>query len=286
LGIRNKLNFINKQMKNILPYFFVFFTCSFIHAQNNEYKIEQNIRYYHDSVYKTDKYAQEKCILDIYFPQNCKNSSTIIWFHGGALTGGSKEIPEALKNNKVIIVGVDYRLYPKVKCPVYIEDAAAAANWVFKNIGKYGGNPNLIFVSGHSAGGYLAEMIGLDKKWLTPYNIDANQFAAIIPFSGQAITHFTIRQEKGITQNQPIIDEYAPLFHVRADAPPLILITGDREMELLGRYEENAYLMRMMKLIGHKKTTLHELGGYGHMMVEPAIPLLLKHIKIITDSIK
>lgn len=57
----------------------------------------------------------------------------------------------------------------------------------------------------------------------------------------------------GIDNLQPTVDEFAPLFHVRKDAPPLVLITGDRELELFGRYEENAYMWRMMKLSGTKK---------------------------------
>jgi hypothetical protein len=121
-------------------------------------------------------------------------------------------------------------------------------------------------------------MVGLDKKWLNIYGINANRIAGLIPLSGQAITHFTIRKERGIAETQPIIDEFAPTYHVRADAPPLLLITGDREMELLGRYEENAYLARMMKIAGHKQTTLYELNGYGHSMTEPAFPLLLNEV--------
>ncbi|RZK08033.1 MAG: alpha/beta hydrolase, partial [Flavobacterium sp.] len=148
----------------------------------------------------------------------------------------------------------------------------------------YGGDRSKIFVSGHSAGGYLAMMIGLDKKWLLKNNIDANDIAGLIPFSGQTITHFNIRQEKKIAETQPTIDEFAPLFHVRADAPPLLLITGDRELEMLGRYEENAYLMRMMKVVGHKETRLLELDGYNHGMAEPAFPLLLNEIKRITSK--
>lgn len=88
--------------------------------------------------------------------------------------------------------------------------------------------------------------------------------AALIPFSGQAITHYTIRQERGIKDTQAVIDDYAPVYYVRADAPPTLLITGDREMELLGRYEENAYLLQMMKPTGHKRTTLYELQGFNH----------------------
>jgi len=144
----------------------------------------------------------------------------------------------------------------------------------------------LIFVSGYSAGGYLTNMIGLDKKWLGNYNIDANKIAGLISLSGQAITHFTIREERGIPGTQPVVDELAPLFHVRGDAPPLILITGDRELELLGRYEENAYLMRMMILNGHKKTKLYELDGYDHGMTEPAFPLLIKEVLGIAKDIR
>ena len=167
-----------------------------------------------------------------------------------------------------------------------IEDAAAAIAWVYNHINEYGGDSTLIFVSGHSAGGYLALMVGLDKEWLKPYNIDANRIAGLIPLSGQAITHFTVRKERGIAETQPVIDEFAPLYYVRADAPPLLLITGDRELELLGRYEENAYLARMMKIVGHKETRLLELQGYGHMMTEPAFPLLLSEIQRIAAQMK
>jgi hypothetical protein len=98
------------------------------------------------------------------------------------------------------------------------------------------------------------------------------------------ITHFTVRDEQGIPGTQPIIDDLAPLYFVRPDAPPLLLITGDRDMEMLGRYEENAYMMRMMKMAGHKETTLYELDGYGHNMTHPAFPLLLKEVSRIVKK--
>jgi acetyl esterase/lipase len=256
-------------------------------AQNKEYILKQNISYYESPSNKPDEYQTEKCVLDIYYPKNVNNFPTVVWFHGGGLTGGEKEIPLALKNKGICVIGVGYRLSPTVLCPKYIEDAAAAVAWTFRHIKSYGGDPNLIFVSGHSAGGYLTLMIGLDKKWLNVYNIDANNIAGLIPFSGQTITHFTIRKERGIKETQPVVDEFAPLYYVRKDAPPLLLITGDREMELLGRYEENAYLMRMMKISGHKETVLFELDGYDHGgMAEPAFPLLLKCVERITKSKK
>lgn len=256
-------------------------------AQEFEYQTQLNIPYYNDKTNQSDEYIKERCVLDVYYPAEIKNFPVVIWFHGGGLTGGEKEIPDVLKEKGFAIVSVNYRLSPKVKAPTYIEDAAAAFAWVFKNIKNYGGDTSLIFVAGYSAGGYLTKMIGLDKKWLAVHGVDADKIAGLISLSGQAITHFTIREERGIPGTQPIIDELAPLYHVRKDASPLILITGDRELELLGRYEENAYLMRMMKLNGHQKTKLYELDGYDHGIVDAAMPLLLKEVnKIIHERNK
>ena len=222
-------------------------------------------------------------MLDIYYPESFKNFATVVWFHGGGLSSGNKYFPEALKDKGICIVAVNYRLYPKVNAPKYIEDASAAVAWVFNNINTFGGDSTLIFISGHSAGGYLTSMIGLDKRWLKAHNISANRIAGLIPFSGHTITHFTVRKERGLENTQPLIDDLAPLYHIRADAPPLLLITGDRELELLGRYEENAYMMRMMKVAGHKETKLYELDGYGHNMTEPAFPLLINEIERIIE---
>jgi hypothetical protein len=123
-------------------------------------------------------------------------------------------------------------------------------------------------------------MIGLDKSYLAKHDIDADRIAGLIPFSGHTITHFTPREERGIPGTQPIIDRFAPLFHVRPDAPPLVLVTGDRNLEMLGRYEENAYLWRMMLVAKHPATELYELQGFNHgTMAGPAHSILLQHIR-------
>jgi acetyl esterase/lipase len=252
-----------------------------INAQENqEYSLKENISYRTQEEAQNDNYIAERCKLDIYYPEKSKGITTVVWFHGGGITSGEKHIPDKLKNQGIAVVAVNYRLNPKVNCPAYIEDAAAAVAWTFKHIAEFGGDPAKIVVSGHSAGGYLASMVGLDKKWLAKYDIDAIQIAMLIPFSGHCITHMTIRKERGIPDTQPIVDEFAPLYHVRADAPPLILITGDRELEMLGRYEENAYMMRMMKVAGHQKTKLYELDSFDHGgMYSPALEVLLNEIR-------
>lgn len=230
----------------------------------------------------TDHYSKDRCKLDVYVPEGAgKDLPVVVWFHGGGLTGGSKYIPDQLKDKGLIVVTVNYRLMPKVTIDACIDDAAAAVAWTYKNIASYGGDSSKIVVSGHSAGGYLTAMIGLEKKWLAKYGVDPDKLAALVPFSGQMITHFAHRDMNGIGNLQPTVDEFAPLYHVRGGScPPIVLITGDREIELFGRYEENAYMYRMLKLVGHKDVTLYELDGFDHgTMVDPSFHHLLESVK-------
>jgi len=254
-------------------------------TKNHEarYRIEKDISYLEKGRTATP-YQLERCRLDLYFPENKTGFATVVWFHGGGLTGGNRYIPAGLKNQGIAVVAANYRLHPKVACPAYLQDAAAAVAWTFRNIEKHGGDPTKIFVSGHSAGGYLTSMVGIDKRWLAEYDVDADRIAGLIPLSGHTITHMTVRKEKGLPKTQPLIDAFAPLYHVRPDAPPILLITGDREMEMLGRYEENAYFMRMLKVVGHKDVTLYELQGYGHGMVTPAVSPMLKWLRAMGNA--
>ncbi|MCW0481342.1 alpha/beta hydrolase [Gaoshiqia sediminis] len=260
--------------------FALFFLLSFsVQAQETiSYKTETNLLY-RENDGLTD-YMNERCRLDVYYPVGKKDFATIVWFHGGGITGGEKFIPDRWKEQGFAVVAVNYRLSPQVKSPAYIEDAAAAVAWVFRHIEEFGGSAEKIVVSGHSAGGYLASMVGLDKQYLAAFGVDADRIAALVPFSGHTITHFTIRDERGIPGTQPVVDALAPLFHVRPDAPPLYLITGGRELEMLGRYEENAYMYRMMKVAGHQQTYLYELDGFDHGgMAAPAFDLTLRILK-------
>ncbi len=273
---------MNRKILNLIILLFVLSTQLF---SQEKYVFEENIFYRTQEEASQNDYLAERCKLDIYYPEKTEGFTTVIWFHGGGIKAGNKSIPEKLKQKGIAVIAVNYRLYPKVNCPIYIEDAAASVAWAFNNIEHYGGNKNKIVVSGHSAGGYLTSMIGLDKSYLSKYNINANDIAMLVPFSGHTITHFTVREERGIKGEQPVIDEFAPLYHVRADAPPLVLITGDRELEMLGRYEENAYMYRMMKVAGHENTKLYELDAFNHGGVaSPAFEILLNEIKSIQNK--
>ncbi|WP_437193531.1 alpha/beta hydrolase [Planctomicrobium sp. SH527] len=248
------------------------------------YKVVEGIPYRSDAN-DLDGYAKSQCVVDLYVPTNRKNFPTVVWFHGGGLTGGRRQIPAELKNKGIAVVGVGYRLSPKVKVEQCVDDAAAAFAWTFNSIEQYGGSPKLIFVSGASAGGYLSALITLDKRRLAKYEIDANQIAGSIPFTGQAITHFTARAERGIPNHQPVIDELAPLYHVRGDACPILIISGDRELDLPSRFEENAYFHRLLKLVKHPDAELIEIKGTNHgTVVAAGFPEMLKFVNRLSQK--
>ena len=229
---------------------------------------------------KRDAYSIERLKLDVYHPEGVTDCPVIVWFHGGGLEGGNKEIPAPLKEKGLVVVGVNYRLLPQVTVKETLDDAAEAVAWVFRHIADYGGDMRKIVVTGHSAGGYISMMLCLDKSWLGAYGIDADSVMMYAPFSGQAITHFNVRKMQNIPPLQATIDEYAPLYWVRGNCSPMVLICGDRELELYGRYDENQYLARMMKLAGHQQTYLYEIDGHGHNgMINPGFHILETHLK-------
>lgn len=212
------------------------------------------------------EYAKKQCRLDVWYPKDKKGYATIVWFHGGALKGGKRQSGTAFARRFTKegygVVLVSYRLSPKVKCPVYIEDGAAAVAWTINHIAKYGGDPDKVFISGHSAGGYLTAMIGLDPRYLAKHKIATNKIAGLMPVAGQMITHSTVRAERGIPQNRPLIDEFAPAYYARKDAPPVLCLAGSNDLPT--RAEENIYFAAAMKAVGHPHTECHIVQGRNH----------------------
>lgn len=246
-------------------------------SDNAGYETVKDLSYRPNSI---DTYARERCQLDLYYPTDSAGFTTIVFFHGGGLEFGEKYVPEEWKAQGVAVVAANYRLHPKVKNPGYTQDAAAAVAWTLQNIGQYGGDPGRVYVSGHSAGGYLTSMIGMDTTYLAAFGEHPDSLAGLIPFSGHTITHFTPRKARGLAWNDVVVDKFAPIHHLRISDLPIALITGDREMELFGRYEETAYFWRMLVASGHKKAFLYELDGFGHgPMVRPAAQLALELIR-------
>ncbi len=256
----------------------LFLLCACCAQAQYSYRTEEDISYVSES--EKDTYRLNRCKLDIYYPEHKKDFSTIVWFHGGGLEGGTKFIPKELSDQGFAVVAVNYRLSPRAKNPAYIEDAAEAVAWVFKHIEKYGGRKDRIFVSGHSAGGYLTLMLAMDKKYMAAYGADADSVAAYLPISGQTVTHFTIRKERGLPDGIPIIDEFAPINKARKNTAPIVLMTGDKNLEMADRYEENALMASVLRNIGNQRVSLYELQGFDHgQVLGPACYLIVDYVK-------
>ncbi|MGE3804077.1 MAG: alpha/beta hydrolase [Gemmataceae bacterium] len=241
---------------------FVFLSVGPLRAQEEPFVKTGDIAYSSD---KSD-YAQQQCRLDVYAPKGKTGFPTIVWFHGGGLKGGKRQSGEAFARRftregcGVVLVG--YRFSPQVKSPTYIEDAAEAVAWTLKNIEKYKGDPGKVFVSGHSAGGYLTAMVGLDARYLEKFGASPGKLAGLMPVAGQMLTHATIREERGLPAGRPLLDELAPCYHVNKNAPPFLCFAG--ELDLPTRAEENLYFAAAMKAAGHKQTECLIVKGRNH----------------------
>ena len=239
-------------------------------AAKLEYRTENNISYYDaPALSRADAYQKEHCKLDVYYPKGTKGYATVVWFHGGGLTEGARYFPD-LKEQGIALVPVSYRLAPKAQASESLEDSAAAVAWVFRNIARYGGDPEKVFVAGHSAGAYLASMIAMDPQWLGALKQSNRSLAGVIAVSGQMTTHFTIKQLRGDKGPplRPIIDEYAPLYHASKEAPPICLIVGGRDIEFKSRVEENELMAVTLRNLGHTRVEFYEMAGLDHGTVE------------------
>ncbi len=213
--------------------------------------------------YKTgeslDDYEKQRCVLDVYLPADRKGFATLVWFHGGGLTGGSKDGPNTRKVAAGLaaeglgVVVPNYRLSPKAPYPAYIRDAAAAVAWAHAHIAKHGGDANRLFVGGHSAGGYLTLMVGLDPRYLRELGVPGTAIAGLVPVSGQTMTHNTVRAERGLGRFEVTADEAAPVRWSRKETPPMLVIWADKDMA--ARAEENAYLVAILKGAGNARVT-------------------------------
>ena len=244
---------------------------------DNGYVHLKDISYVSDD--ETDAYRLDRCRLDIYYPADTEGFATLVWFHGGGLEGGSKSLQSEFRRQGFAVVDVNYRLSPKAKCPAYIEDAAQAVAWVMSHIEEYGGSPEKVCVGGHSAGGYLALMVTLAPEYMAAYGADADRIAKAYPVGGQTVTHYTIRAERGLSREIPLIDEFAPSNNVRKEGAPIMLITGDDDLEQLARYEENLHLYVLLRHFGHP-VELYQLEGFDHgNVIGPASYMIRKDIR-------
>ena len=132
--------------------------------------------------------ADKRQVLDIHAPAEAKNCAVVFWIHGGGwVTGDKSDVqvkPRAFTEHGYVFVSTNYRLLPQVEMGVLIQDVAKALGWVHKNISRYGGDPNRIFVMGHSAGAQLSALLCTDERYLKAEGVPFDVLKGCVPVDG------------------------------------------------------------------------------------------------------
>lgn len=244
---------------------------------------------YKDRAPLTDS-EKERCKLDLYLPNQRTGFPSLVWFHGGGLTAGNKKdlttiaIARVLNRAGIAVAVANYRLNPQATFPAYVQDAAAAFAWVHDHIAQYGGDPAKVFMGGHSAGAYLTSLVAMDPRYLKKFGLDQTALAGLVPVSGQMLTHFTVRKERGIADHTVTADEAAPIYYSRKETPPFLIIFGDHDWP--ARLEENQYFAAMQRSLGNRNVELdvfkeRDHGSIVNRMAEPDDPAMAAIIAFI-----
>lgn len=205
-------------------------------------------------------------LLDLYLPIGSTASSLLIFFHGGGLEEGDKEdlssLAKEFASSGIGVATPNYSLFPKAFYPVFIKDAAKSVAWLKKHISEYYSCKS-IFIGGHSAGAYLAMMLCFDRSYLLAHDIDADEFSGYIFASGQPTKHFNILKYNGEDERQVIIDEAAPIRHIRSTGSPLQIICADNDME--NRLEQTQLMISTLRQSHYdNEVDFQLLHGYDH----------------------
>lgn len=236
---------INNQILSFAFFLFLLF-CSFTEVPAKNY----DIKTYKDIPYITGKEAHPKEKLDVYYPDGVSNAPVLFFIHGGAWKQGDKsryqQLGRHFAKNGIVTVVISYRLSPEFKHPDHINDVASAFAWTHKTIGKYGGDPKKIFVSGHSAGGHLAALLTLDEKYLKKQGLSSKDIRGTIPVSGIYLVGRLNLPGGGKTGNASLDkmntmftdafgedktkwEEASPIKYARGDIPPMLILYGEKE---------------------------------------------------------
>ncbi|WP_299746615.1 alpha/beta hydrolase [Devosia sp.] len=224
--------------------------------------------------------------LDVYAPEARGAAAPVVFFiYGGGWNRGERGdyqfVGRALAARGFIAVIADYRLVPEVKYPEFLDDNAKALKWVQDNIANYGGDPERLFLAGHSAGAYNAVMLALDPSFLKDYGVTMpiRAVAALSgPFDFYPFEYGEVRDAFGSASNP---EGTQPVNLVTADAPPMYLATGTSDP--IVRMQNTEHLARALQARGTWVTTKF-YEGFGHMEVVMAMGALWRWRAPVLDD--
>lgn len=208
--------------------------------------------------------------LDLYTP-NRKNAPIHIFVHGGAWRSGNGSGINAYNARKFVESGMlyiapDYQLATDANGSLYpmVDQLRNAVVWTYQNAAKYGGNPDRIFLSGHSAGGHLGGVL-ITTDW-TEYGLPADVIKGAFLSSGMYDLYpvsLSSRNEY-VEFTDKMIEDLSPIYHIDKIRTPVILAYGTQESPEFKR-QSQAFMEALKKQ--SKEVELYVLEGYNHFEI-------------------
>lgn len=176
-------------------------------------------------------------IMDVWCPNvvspgdGAAGLPVVVFFYGGAWQAGRRQdypfVAATLARRGMVVAVPDYRLFPQVRFPAFIEDAALAVAAVRRDARGWGGDPERVFLAGHSAGAYLAAMLALDPRWLAAAGADRRHLAGMVGLAGP-YDFLPIQDEdiRAVFATGADLRETQPIGHVDGRNAPMLLLHG------------------------------------------------------------
>ncbi|GAA0500375.1 alpha/beta hydrolase [Deinococcus depolymerans] len=172
-------------------------------------------------------------VLDIYAPGDAKGAPVVLFIHGGSWQGGDKDghkfVGESLARAGYVTGVMSYRLAPRNVYPSYVQDGAQALRLLRDEAARFGGNPDNLFVMGHSAGAFNAAELVDNARWLAGVNVPVGSVRGVIGVAGPYSFDFRAFQSAVAFPKDATPDEVMPDRHVRRDAPPHLLLVAEND---------------------------------------------------------
>lgn len=216
---------------------------------------------------------------DVYIPDGADRSApVVVFFYGGGWHSGSKDdygfVGQALASRGYVAVIPDYRLYPEVRWPAFLEDAAAAVAWVRAGSGGNTAPGQALRLAGHSAGAYIAAMLTLDPQWLAgvgerPCEAIAATAGLAGPYDFLPLGTDRLKAIFGPEEQRP---RTQPINHVDGTAPPMLLVAGSDDTTVLPRNSERL-AKRIAEAGGIAELRRYDRVGHVGLVASLAKPL-------------
>lgn len=232
--------------------------------------------------------ASKSQVLDLYVPKDKDQPHPVVMFlHGGGWTSGSKNqyrfVAEALLGRGYVVVVPGYRLYPETRFPGFIEDAAQAVAWTQAHVAEFGGDPDRLFLMGHSAGAHIAAMLNFDEKYLREAGLDRSVIKGFIGLAGPY--DFLPLRSRTLQKVFAPEERYAdsqPVNFVDGEEPPALLLHGLADFTV-GSYNSKHLAARIRQVGG--KVEEHYYDGMSHGGVLAAVSVYFRNRRSVLDEI-